>query len=463
MKYFPFYILVVSIFLALVGYELWSDGMFMDGLLYADIALNLAEGKGTFWNLHLTNTLLFNFHEHPPLAMGFLSLFYKFFGTSILVERFYSLLAILLSGLILIAIWRQIADKKYKDYGFIALFFLFIIPVVSWAAKNNMLENTMMIFTSLAFLFLIYSTKLKNRILWIYLASLSILFAFLSKGLTSFYIFSFYFWILIFIKEYRLKSFFVDTLLIVAFFGLNVIFLFAFFPNSIDSLQLYFNQQVINSLEHVVTVESRTFILIRFLSELIPVLSIVLILFIFFRKKLDFSNIWILPLFGIALSGVLPIIISLKQSGFYILTVYPFVSLSLALVITPVIHEYLPSFYFRFKRLFIVSVAVLLFSIIGFSVYCTKKVSRDVEMLHDIYLISSIVERDQTISISHNISDNWAAHGYFYRHKRISLDHKKLHEYYLVFQQDSLSDDTYTKVDLDLKYFQLYKKLNLSD
>ena len=44
-------------------------GMFLDGVTYASIARNLAEGRGRFWAPHYTATIYPAFHEHPPLGV----------------------------------------------------------------------------------------------------------------------------------------------------------------------------------------------------------------------------------------------------------------------------------------------------------------------------------------------------------------------------------------------------------
>ncbi|MBQ7062028.1 MAG: hypothetical protein IJM88_01905, partial [Bacteroidales bacterium] len=49
------YALVAALFLLTVSNRLFSEGMFLDGLYYADVALNLAEGNGTFWAPQFTD------------------------------------------------------------------------------------------------------------------------------------------------------------------------------------------------------------------------------------------------------------------------------------------------------------------------------------------------------------------------------------------------------------------------
>ena len=75
-----YYIIIVGLFLCICAPTLWSDGMFMDGLYYAAISRNLADGLGTFWYLHHTDFSHPIFHEHPPLAIGIQSIFFYLFG-----------------------------------------------------------------------------------------------------------------------------------------------------------------------------------------------------------------------------------------------------------------------------------------------------------------------------------------------------------------------------------------------
>jgi len=80
----------------------------MDGLFYADISRNMSIGLGSFWKPHLTNNIFNVFYEHPPLAFGLQSLFFKFFGDSVYVERLYSILTYILVGYLIVLIWENL-------------------------------------------------------------------------------------------------------------------------------------------------------------------------------------------------------------------------------------------------------------------------------------------------------------------------------------------------------------------
>ena len=98
----PFLIMVLSIFILLCAPALFTEGMFMDGLMYATVAKNLAHGEGSFWFLKFSDTYLTSFHEHPPLIFGLQSLCFNLFGDSVLVERFFSFFTYIISGVFVI-------------------------------------------------------------------------------------------------------------------------------------------------------------------------------------------------------------------------------------------------------------------------------------------------------------------------------------------------------------------------
>ena len=87
-----FYISVLAIFFFIISPHFLAEGMFLDGITYAALAKNYAQGLGNFWNLHYCQTLYPEFHEHPPLAIVIQSWFFTLFGSSIYVEKIYSVL-----------------------------------------------------------------------------------------------------------------------------------------------------------------------------------------------------------------------------------------------------------------------------------------------------------------------------------------------------------------------------------
>ena len=61
-------LLVVSVYCLLVLPRLLSYGMFVDGIVYASIARNMAENYGSFWQPYYTATVAPVFSDQPPLG-----------------------------------------------------------------------------------------------------------------------------------------------------------------------------------------------------------------------------------------------------------------------------------------------------------------------------------------------------------------------------------------------------------
>ena len=151
------YFAVTAFFIAICAPTLFSDGMFLDGVTYAAIAKNMANGFGEFWSPYYSDSLFPKFHEHPPLAIGIQAFFFKVFGDSIYVERIYSLATYLITGRIIVLIWKRITGSF--QFGWLPMLLWFLVTDTVWACSNNMLENTMMIFTTLSFLWILKSEK----------------------------------------------------------------------------------------------------------------------------------------------------------------------------------------------------------------------------------------------------------------------------------------------------------------
>ena len=436
----------------------------MDGLWYAVIARNLSDGMGSFWNLSFSKTMYFHFHEHPPLAFGLQGIFFTLFGDHILVERFYSFITFLITGWIIVLIWKRTVDKKYSSLAWLPLLFWVITPLTIWCVSNNLLENTMMIFTSLSVLFIIRSLE-KKRWLNLSLAGLMLYLGFLTKGPVALFPMSLPFWILILNRNINFKRFVIDTIVISIAALAPVLIIYLIQPESIESLMTYFNKQVVGSLKNSQTVDSRFYILENLFSNLIPAGILMLIAFLLTRKnKIDSQNSkWVFVFMALGLSGVLPIMVSMKQSSFYMLAAFPFFSIALADLIAPRIYYFMDKINFKgkgYKRFRWFSYALLAGSIVITSLQANR-VDRDVVMVKDVKKVIEIVHDDVIITIPHEMSDNWTLHGYFQRYAKVSLDYDGHFENnYLLVNKGYKGDlpKYFTKYQVELELYDLYEK-----
>lgn len=452
---------ITGIFFILICPNFLTEGMFMDGLMYSAISKNLANGIGTFWNPYLSETLFPEFHEHPPLAFGIQSIFYNLFGESFYVEKIYSVLTFLIVGVFMVLIWKEL--KKSIATAWIPLFLWIISCLVFWGATNNILENTMAVFIILSVF--IYMKSLKSHhYLFCFLSGCMLFLAFLTKGFTGLYPLSFPFFYWLFIRKNKFKNCILDTFIM--FLGLTIpaLILFSSHETAYMSIVKYINKQVISSLKNIQTVDTRFHIIRRFFEENITSLLFALIIVIIgiSQKRIKglFTNNdkkWIYTFLALTFSGVIPIMISLKQSAFYALTTIPYLAIALGLLIEPIIRQVFIMTEKKKQILFYLSVFVFCLAI-AVNVFFCGKIGRDKDKLEDLHVILPEIPENSIISIDKSMHwEDYSLIGYFARYKNISLDNKLKHEYILSANKQ-LSDSSYVLVNDKTKNMFLYKR-----
>jgi hypothetical protein len=459
----PFYLFTVGVYLLIVYKDIFSNGMFLDGLIYSTVSKNIADGLGTFWNPHFTATCLADFHEHPPLAFGIQSLFYTFLGGSRFIDKLYSVLTVLVVGFIIHKIWKSLGYK----YSWLPLFIWLLTPTIFWSSYNNLLENTLSVFTSLSVLFYLISQENK-RYLFIILSGSVLAFGFLTKGFVAFFPWTFPFLWWIFLRNKSFGKMITDSAGIILF-TLTPLLLIMMFPVARVSLLKYFDNQVLNSIQNVVTVNSRFDIVKRLISELAPAAGICIILYLWVkirRSKMIFTaesvrKSLLFLLFG--LTGVLPIMISMKQSGFYIVPAYPFFALGLSILIYSYVDSLMMHLNYKSK-------GFLIFKWMGYGLFClgimlsivfSDHYSRDKNKIEDTYAIIKDIPRGTIINILPDMYEDWGLHAYYARFKNISLDPDLNNRRdFLLIKNESYSDTlnlNYEIVKLNTIDFKLYK------
>lgn len=475
--HFPFWLLSISVFLVLIVPSLIQDGMFMDGIQYACVSKNLNDGLGSFWFPHLSQTWAkatsSSFMEHPPLVYGLQSLFFKFLGSSMYTERIYSLFTAVITACLIILIWKLIFKSRecLKKLSWLPVLFWIIIPVCFWSYQNNLMENTMSIFTLSSVFFSIKVLKSNTyRFLWIILSGLSIFSATFSKGVPGLFpvmVFSIY-WLI-----YRDISFlktFTYTLLLI----LIPLLIYSFLIINDDayrSLSFYFNDRLLNRISSEPTVNNRLFIIVNLITELLPsiIMSFVLLFIIRIKsvslnylKKSDKKNIYLFLFIG--LSASVPLILTPVQRGFYLVPSFPFFGISLALVTAPGLKQLINRINIKriSFRIFKLLSVLFLAATITYTATCYGKSVRDQEMLKDIYLIGNIVPNNTVIKIDNSMYENWYLQFYLLRYFNISVTPStSMYNYYLREKTSKdISPEGCKNIPLSTKLYDLYKLNN---
>lgn len=454
-------ILTLTIFIGLLIPTLVQEGMFLDGITYAAISKNLAIGYGQFWEPHYTKTLYPSFSEHPPFVFIIESLFFKLFGNHFYTERIFTFFTALLTALGIIICWRELAKNNdiKENYWFPVLLWL-LVPVVSWSYRNNMLENTMTVFTIYSVFFILKALK-RNNIYLVPLSGLLIIFAFLSKGFVG--LFPIVTPLLFGITFKVNKKAIVYFIVLILSMMITSVILIKLFPETIDNISRYLNQQFLPAIksQREITTNNRFKILLDLFIDLAVILAL-LIPFLIDRIKnkrnkkfVVNKNFIFFLLVGICAS--IPLIISLKQRKFYLIPSIPFYALSFGFLINDFVMEKMkivPEKYFKWfkKLLYSVLGLLLIISILKFGKY-----SRDMDNIRDVSLISSLLDEGTIISCAKETWSNWGLVAYFIRIGYISLDCDNEHDYFLIKNGDELPIK-FRQVELKGTKYTLLKK-----
>lgn len=457
-----FYLLSISILLILISPFFLSEGMFFDGVIYASIARNIAIGHGSFWDLHFSESLFNHYIDHPPLAFGIQSLFFSLFGDSVYIEKIYSLSTFIITGVIMTKIWKQIQPSNFHAYTWIPLLFWVINPLISWCVPNNTLENSMMIFTNLAILFALKG--LEKNYFNLFISGLFLFLAFLCKGFPGLFpivIPTIYF---IVTKSINLTRTSNSTLVILLGFILSFIVLFVIEPNALIWFKKYISLQVMHSIQHERTVDTRFFILLRLLSLLIPAGILIVLLYLrTFKYKVSIDKNIFLFLLITSLCGILPIMISIRQSGYYMLAATPLLSLSLATFTLPRIHILIPKLIPYTKPILYTSISILAIAI-TLNLKQINTIGRDHSILSTVKSSLNYIPKNSKLLVNNSTIENYTLHAYYRRLGRIILisDTTIKCNFQLTKQDDLPMEPTqFTQIkNIQLVDFYLWKRIS---
>jgi len=460
------YLFVGALFLCLVARDLFSEGMFLDGTTYAALANNMAKGMGSFWRPYLSDTLYPVFYEHPPLALGLQSVWFRVFGDGIYVERFYSLFTYVLTGGLITAIWKEVTGSF--RFGWFPLLLWIAVPDVLWAASNNMLENTMGVFTTSAAWFY-FKYRKRNGVVPLVLVGICLCLGLLTKGFFCLYLWGLPFFDWLFTKRGTVLKASTETLIIALASALPIAILYFVSEGAEANMDGYISEQLVSSFRDEVTVDSRASILINFLERILPsVLIALIVIWLGRKKKFHFESMnGRLPFFwlflALCLSGVFPIMISLKQRSFYILTVYPFFALGLGYLITPVLENVLERVKLRTLQVFQGTTVILIGAGWVIAVLQIGNIGRNESTLHDVKSVINLMGEGSVINVCPQLWEDWGLNAYFARYGHVSLEPRLSNKkrYYLSLDGciSSKQPGSYQKVDLPLEKYDLFERV----
>lgn len=456
-------ILPVILFIGLLILPLVQEGMFFDGVTYSAISKNMANGYGSFWTPHYTKVLYSNFYEHPPLVFIIQSFFFRLLGDGFYTERLFCLLMTMLTVLGIVKCWAILSDDaEMKSCYWLPILFWLLVPMVSWSYKNNLLENTMGVF-SIFSVYFILRALIENRLIFIVLGSVFIALAFLSKGFVG--IFPLVTPLVFGVVFHQTKKSLLYFLLIIVFLMFIILCLIKLSPEIVENITKYFEQQLLPALNNKreITTSNR----FKIVFDLILDLSIILIFVFYFVftewrgrvRERFFANKNFLFFILVAITASIPIIISLKQRKFYLIPSIPFYALAFSFLVYQSAKEGLDRVPAWALKRFNQFSRIILGALIIFSAFRVGKYSRDEAILKDIYTISNYLPQGTIISTTKDLWSDWTLVAYLSRVGYISLDCDKEYEYFIMDKNFKNTVPTYYKpINLNLMNYIILRK-----
>lgn len=432
---------MAALYLALVSGSLTTTGMFMDGLIYSNVAANMAEGVGSFWHPVYTATHHPDFYQHPPLALGLLALFYKVLGTHIWVTKLYMVLTMLLCAWLIVKLWMRLGGKR--ENGWMPLLLWTLIPIVTHFAFQGMLENTMVLFDLGAILLLLRSDRKAWNAL---LTGLLLAAAFLTKGYTG--LFPLVLPVLLWLFD-RKKGALMQTVCMLGGVLLPLAVIALAVPESRGYFENYMQLQVLAGWSQGEV--HRWQIIVDFLRNTAIVIGLVLLVVIVNKGVGQKPSREQWAMWALVACAVLPMMVSTRQREFYLLTAMPIVAVLLALLIEePVARWIKPS-----KVLTCVALALLLGAVVLNAVRFGTE-GRDAQLQRDLEVIAPQLERGEMVTVPTPLYFDYKLQGYYYRECRVSLDDQHRHRH-LLTTDEYPADNAYREVPLPTEQYHLYE------
>jgi 4-amino-4-deoxy-L-arabinose transferase-like glycosyltransferase len=461
----PYYLFTAAVIIALVGPSLIQHGMFMDGMIYATVARNFAEGLGTWWNLYLSDTLLTSYHDQPPMTMWIESFFFMILGDSIYTERVYSFFTALVNAWLIGIAWRTLYHDRpeWRGVAWLPVLLWIVVPVCFWSFANNMQENTMSIFVLGSLISLLRYDRSGK---WAYLvaAGVAIFFASMCKGVQGTFLIAMPLagWLV-----FRKQKFPVALLrsAILAAIPLAIYGILVQNETIARSLQDYFRDRLVSTFnDPAAATYGRFYLLEKLTLELAAPALLCLLIYLFTRRRTSGgppATRTAVFFFILGLCGTLPLLVTREQRGFYLVTTLPFYAIGLASLIagrlTDRPGDTTSPRHYR-ARMAVASLCMV--AAITMTVLRAGHTRRDRDMLHDVHATGAVVPPHSTIGVSGETWRQWSLQLYFARHYYISLDGnaERRHEHaFFLGRKDMPADPQLHDTGVPLNGYVLYR------
>lgn len=422
--------------------RLVTQGMFGDGLLYASLARNLAEGRGSLWAPFFSSGYFVEFasgnpyFENPPLMIWTQAGFFALLGDAWWVEKCYALLLFVLNAWLLVRIWETpLRGTEFeKKYGWLPLLLWYLMPTVIWGNPNNLMDNQLLTFCLLALWCALDGLYSGRKVgLKLTLAGVSVFLAIMTKGPVALYPVAAPFlfaWVAPGTFGSIRKGFLQSAWIGLVAAGLFVLLL-ALIPDARSYFENYWQKRlgvVISGAREdaALTGWARLSIFGILLKELSVL--IVLSAAVYFGNNKQAAgdaarfmgkNALLFVLIG--LCATLPLMASARQSAMYILACLPVFALATGYYCLPALDRRLDQAT-RFKKVLgpLSTAGMLILAVYCCTIFGTP--GRETALLNALPYIRKSIPEGEKVAVCDELMNNLHAHTYLQRFHRLELN-----------------------------------------
>lgn len=356
--------------------------------------------------------------------------------------------------------------QTHSKTGWFPVLFFLSVPTVSWTFRNNILENTMTVFTTASVYFFIRAFwGGKNQLFMGALSGVCVFLGFLCKGPTALFPLALPILVLVVYKRFPKK----EVLGLVFGFVLSIFFIcYLDFQNALIYWNHYFNEQIVKSVLGQKEIR-RFYLFFRFLGEIVVPLAVSLLLWFFCKPKTKEQKrtvdrdpfFWLMLLIGVCAS--FPTFFSPKQRIWYVFASWPFYCIALAHLFNGAAVEANEFFKKKTPKSILLFTSVTLFLFAGYFALSagTKGFKRVPDFYTDLISQNLPIEKKQSTArgCPDSLNTNWEILAFAQRHFRLSFSSSRSPYYFIDNQSGEcdLGPPSCTQLNQNPKRFYLYR------
>lgn len=333
-RYWGGHLLPAALLVWLFAKDWLERSLYNDGLWYAMLSRNLARGEGELWAPKLTDTIFTTFHEHPPLGFIVQAPFFALLGEGWHTERIYTAVIFAVTVGLLWRLWQRAGGSA--QHFWIPLSFWLFNEINTHFYPSNILEPLLSVWALAAVnaAWRSADTQGRNRYAWAAAAGVFTLLAVLTKGPVGAFPLAFFALHTFAYRSITLREAAWLTAVMTITLALGLLALLLCWPDAREGLVAYWNTQVEASLAKTRRDRhhrnNRLYLMGRLAGVMAPALGVCALAWYrsALRPKLPRASVLLLLL---GLSASLPMVVSPKQSYYYLLPSLPYFAFGLGL------------------------------------------------------------------------------------------------------------------------------------